>query len=38
MRDELLQMAVWVEQQEQVHQHTRYVHWLKQGGIQAATT
>ena len=33
MRDELLQMAVWLERQEQVHQHAGYVHWLEQGGI-----
>ena len=38
MRDELPQMTVWLEQQEQVHQHAGYVHWLEQGGIQAATT
>ena len=38
MRDELPQMAVWLERQEQVHQHARYIHWLEQGGIQAATT
>lgn len=36
--DELLQMTVSLERQEQVHQHAGYVHWLEQGGIQAATT
>jgi hypothetical protein len=31
-------MAIWLERQEQVHQHARYIRWLEQGGIQAATT
>ena len=36
MKDELPQMAAWLERQEQVHQHAGYVHWLEQGGIQGA--
>ena len=38
MKDELLQMTAWLGQQEQVHQHAGYIHWLEQGRLKGAGT
>ncbi|KAF8715292.1 hypothetical protein AX14_012641 [Amanita brunnescens Koide BX004] len=35
-KDELPQMTALLERQEQVHQHTGYIHWREQGTIQTS--